>query len=29
MAAKKTASPLETMGERIQQLRKNTGLTAG
>jgi transcriptional regulator with XRE-family HTH domain len=27
MAAKKTISPLETMGERIQQLRKNTGLT--
>lgn len=27
MAAKKTTSPLETMGERIQQLRKNTGLT--
>ena len=27
MAAKKTASPLETMGERIQQLRKNSGLT--
>jgi transcriptional regulator with XRE-family HTH domain len=27
MAAKKTASPLETMGERIQQLRKTTGLT--
>lgn len=27
MAAKKIASPLETMGERIQQLRKNTGLT--
>jgi transcriptional regulator with XRE-family HTH domain len=27
MAAKKTLSPLETMGERIQQLRKTTGLT--
>lgn len=27
MAAKKTASPLETMGERFQQLRKNIGLT--
>jgi transcriptional regulator with XRE-family HTH domain len=27
MAAKKTASPLETMGERIQQLRKNLGIT--
>ena len=27
MAAKKTVSPLETMGERIQQLRKNIGLT--
>jgi transcriptional regulator with XRE-family HTH domain len=27
MAAKKTASPLETMGERIQQLRKNAGIT--
>jgi transcriptional regulator with XRE-family HTH domain len=27
MAAKKTISPLETMGERIQQLRKNAGLT--
>lgn len=27
MAAKKTASPLETMGERIQQLRKNSGIT--
>ena len=27
MAAKKTVSPLETMGERIQQLRKNLGIT--
>jgi transcriptional regulator with XRE-family HTH domain len=27
MAAKKTVSPLETMGERIQQLRKNAGFT--
>jgi transcriptional regulator with XRE-family HTH domain len=27
MAAKKTVSPLETMGERIQQLRKNSGIT--
>lgn len=27
MAAKKTPSPLETMGERLQQLRKNIGLT--
>jgi transcriptional regulator with XRE-family HTH domain len=27
MATKKTASPLETMGERIQQLRKNSGIT--
>ena len=27
MAAKKTVSPLETMGERIQQLRKNAGIT--
>jgi transcriptional regulator with XRE-family HTH domain len=27
MAAKKTASPLETMGKRIQQLRKNSGIT--
>ena len=27
MAAKKTASPLQTMGERILQLRKNIGLT--
>ena len=27
MATKKTASPLETMGERIQQLRKNLGIT--
>jgi transcriptional regulator with XRE-family HTH domain len=27
MAAKKTISPLETMGERIQQLRKNLSLT--
>jgi transcriptional regulator with XRE-family HTH domain len=27
MAAKKTISPLETMGERIQQLRKNIALT--
>ncbi len=27
MAAKKIASPLETMGERIQQLRKNLGIT--
>ncbi len=27
MAPKKTVSPLETMGERIQQLRKNTGFT--
>jgi transcriptional regulator with XRE-family HTH domain len=27
MAAKKIVSPLETMGERIQQLRKNAGIT--
>jgi transcriptional regulator with XRE-family HTH domain len=27
MAAKKVVSPLETMGERIQQLRKTMGLT--
>jgi transcriptional regulator with XRE-family HTH domain len=27
MAVKKTVSPLQTMGERIQQLRKTTGLT--
>ena len=27
MVAKKTVSPLETMGERIQQLRKNLNLT--
>ncbi len=27
MATKKIASPLETMGERIQQLRKNSGIT--
>ena len=27
MAPKKTVSPLETMGERIQQLRKNAGFT--
>jgi|SRR5665647_198626 len=27
MAVKKTVSPLETMGERIQQLRKNSGIT--
>lgn len=27
MATKKTTSPLQSMGERIQQLRKNTGLT--
>lgn len=27
MAAKKTASPIDTMGERLQQLRKNIGLT--
>ncbi|GAC1586172.1 MAG: hypothetical protein NVS3B8_00210 [Chitinophagaceae bacterium] len=27
MATKKTVSPLETMGERIQQLRKTAGLT--
>lgn len=27
MATKKTVSPLETMGDRIQQLRKNAGFT--
>jgi transcriptional regulator with XRE-family HTH domain len=27
MAHKKTVSPLQTMGERIQQLRKTSGLT--
>jgi transcriptional regulator with XRE-family HTH domain len=27
LVAKKTVSPLETMGERIQQLRKNLNLT--
>ncbi|MBX3254532.1 MAG: helix-turn-helix transcriptional regulator [Chitinophagaceae bacterium] len=27
MAAKKAFSPLDTMGERTQQLRKNAGLT--
>ncbi|MCY7311940.1 MAG: helix-turn-helix domain-containing protein [Chitinophagaceae bacterium] len=27
MAANKTVSPLETMGERLQQLRKAIGLT--